>query len=285
MCGPSAQESELQESQAKFYNQLTAQDTQQYGTEQGILSQLTSTYAPILQAGPNQYGFSSAEDVTLNSEATEGVAQNYAAAKTALADTNAASGGGNSYLPSGVQEGEMASLDSSAAAQRSSEQLQIKQAGYDQGYKQFTAATSALEGAGSLANPTAYSNSATSAGSAEEDTNKAISAENTAWMAPLTAAVGGAAGAASGAWVNNLTKTCWVAAELYGSWGDPRVREVRHWIFQVWAKESAIGSTVADFYSEHGERIAGWIRQWPILRRVFLPLFDTALRKARARKP
>jgi hypothetical protein len=204
MCGPTAAQDNLENSQAEFYSTLQKQDVQQYGNEEGILGQLQSAYSPLLAAGPNQYGFSNAEDTTLNSQATEGVAQNYAAAKKALAENQAASGGGNTYLPSGVQSSETASLDSSAAALRSSEQLQIKQAGYQQGYQNFTAATGALESAGELANPNAYASSANTAGSAEGTTANQIAQENTAWMAPLTAAAGGAAGAASGAYMNKL---------------------------------------------------------------------------------
>lgn len=201
MCGgPSAAQNDLQNSQAQFYQTLQQQDQTQFNEDQGILTQMQSVYAPILAAGPNQYGFSNAEDTDLNTEATEGVAANYAGASTALKEEQAAQGGGNSYLPSGVNAQEQESLDSGAAGTLSQEQQQIKQAGYQQGYQQFANATSALEGTASLLNPTGAANAATSAGSAEGTTANQIAQENESWMAPLGAAAGAVGGAALTKW-------------------------------------------------------------------------------------
>lgn len=202
MCGPDQAQTQLEQNQAEFYGQLRQQDQTLFGEDQGILTQLQSVYAPVLAAGPNQYGFSDAEDTLLNSQATEGVAQNYRAASTALKEEQAAEGGGNSYLPSGSHESAQAELNASAARTMSGEQLQIKQAGFDQGYKQFAQATTALEGASSLMNPAGTAAVANQAGSDENATSSAIASENSSWMAPLAGAVGAVGGAATAKFIH-----------------------------------------------------------------------------------
>jgi hypothetical protein len=197
MCGPDQAQVDLEQNQAQFYAQLRQQDQTLFGEDQGILQQLQSVYAPILAAGPNQYGHSDAEDTLLNSQATEGVARNYRAASTALKEEQAAEGGGNSYLPSGAHESAEAQLNAAAAGTLSDERMQIKQAGFDQGYKQFSQATTALEGASSLMNPAGTAAVANQAGSDENATSSAIAQENSSWMAPLAGAVGAIGGAAT----------------------------------------------------------------------------------------
>jgi hypothetical protein len=76
------------------------------------------------------------------------------------------------------------------------------------------------------------------------------------------------------------TKGCWIAAELYGGWFDPRTQDVRCWIFGEFAKTTP-GIVVCAVYVWCGERVAGWIHRWPVLRRVFLPIFNKALAKSR----
>jgi hypothetical protein len=197
MCGPSAAQEQLQSSQAQFYDQLRQQDSTQYGEDQAILTQMQSVYAPILAAGPDQFGFTQAESNDLNTQATEGVATNYANAGKALREEQASEGGGNSYLPSGVNEQEKEQLAESASGQQSTEQQQIRQAGYQQGYNKFVQASSALQGTAALLNPNGAANAANAAGSAEGTTAAQIAAENESWMAPLAGAVGAVGGAAT----------------------------------------------------------------------------------------
>src|SRR5579884_3939285 len=102
MCGPTSAQTELQSEQADFYRQMTQEYTTVFGEDQGILSSLTKTFEPILEAGPNQKGFSDAERNDLNSQAIEGTAKNYAAADRALKEDQAAEGGGDTVAPTGT---------------------------------------------------------------------------------------------------------------------------------------------------------------------------------------
>lgn len=189
MCASDTQ-TNLENEQASFYSTLQTQDTTEFGEDQGILNQIQSTYSPILAAGPNQYGFSTAETNDLNTQANEGVATDYANANKALQENNAAAGGGNTYLPSGVAEQQEGALDASAASQQATEQLQIQQAGYTQGQTNFNEATSALEGTAGLLNPDGTASVANTAGTAEGTTANQIVNENESWMAPLIGAAG-----------------------------------------------------------------------------------------------
>jgi len=96
------------------------------------------------------------------------------------------------------------------------------------------------------------------------------------------AAGASAAGAATSAAMGGGKGKCWIAAELYGGWNDPRTIDVRRWIFNDFI-QSWYGEIICNLYEWQGERVAGWIHRWPMLRRVFLPLFNKALNKARGR--
>ena len=189
MCASDAQNN-LQTEQMDFYKQLQQQDSQTFGEFQDILPQITAAYSPILAAGPSQNGFSTAETNDLNTQADEGTAQTYADANRALKEQQAARGGGNTYLPSGVDNAESESLLSDAAAKSASQKLQIKQAGYAQGNQNFRDATAALTGEQSILNPQGAASVANSGGSSAGTTANQITSENESWEAPLIGAAG-----------------------------------------------------------------------------------------------
>lgn len=192
MCGgASDQQKQLDQEQSDFYQEAMNQQTQVYGEDQQILNFMSNLYEPILAKGPNQQGFSQEENNALNTQATEGVAQNYKAASTAANEQAAALGGGDSYLPSGVTASMNAGIDEAAAGQRSSEQSQITQANYTQGYNQWLAAAEGLSGVSSQLSPTGYSGAATGAGTAASNTAAQIAQENNSWMNAALGAVGG----------------------------------------------------------------------------------------------
>jgi len=83
----------------------------------------------------------------------------------------------------------------------------------------------------------------------------------------------GAVGQIGGGWAGGGFKTpCWVAAELYGGWEDPRTHLVRNWIFGDFSK-SYFGRMMAKLYLRFGERLAAriktdWVSRW-IMQKVF----------------
>jgi hypothetical protein len=80
----------------------------------------------------------------------------------------------------------------------------------------------------------------------------------------------------------SVGKGCWVAAEIFGGWYEPRTVLVRTWLHEEFSQHR-FGRIVVALYMRFGERAAGAIRRYPFLRRVFLPVFNAALRKAQGR--
>jgi hypothetical protein len=178
--GASAQQQSIGNSQQNFYNTLSQDYGQQFASQNAILGSLTKALNPIISAGPNQFGFSNGETNSLNSQAIQGTGQQYNAAKQNLAAQQAASGGGNAVLPSGVQQQQTAGLATSAANQTSNQLLGIQQAGYQQGNQQFNQAVGQLGGVASQYNAAGFAGQATGAGSAASSTANQIAQENNA---------------------------------------------------------------------------------------------------------
>ena len=95
----------------------------------------------------------------------------------------------------------------------------------------------------------------------------------------LSAGSGIAAGAAQG-WAG---KPCWIAAELFGGWDDPRTILVRQWICGP-LQETVVGRILVKLYIRFGESMAKRIQTNKRLRRFFGMVFNEALAKARAWK-
>jgi hypothetical protein len=198
MSGPSATQLNLQQEQADFYQEGMQESTTAFGEQQALLSQMEAVYDPILAKGPNQEGFSTAEENNLNAQATEGTATNYAGAAKAVNEELASEGGGTNPLPTGGATQLKEEVAASAAAQQSGEENQIIQANYAQGYNEFEGATQALATASGELSPTSYESAATSAGSAAEQTANQINQEENSWEAPVLGAIGAIGGAAAG---------------------------------------------------------------------------------------
>lgn len=198
MCGASSQQNQVESEQNQFYEQAMQEQSAAYSEDQEILNQMKSIYTPILQAGPNQKGFSQEEDNTLNATAVEGTAENYEQAAKAVGEQTAAEGGGDTPITSGGNTELKAQTAAASAQQESSEENQIEEADYSQGYNEWQNAATGLATVAGQLNPTAYENAATSAGSATSTTANEIAQENNSW---INAAIG-AAGSIGGAVVS-----------------------------------------------------------------------------------
>lgn len=199
MCGATAAQTTLQDEQMDFYQTMTDNYKTAFAEDQGILNAVTASMAPIIAAGVNQEGFSGAEKTTLDTQADEGVATNYAQAKTALQQSLAATGGTSSAeMSSGPAAQLQEELVSSAAGQRSTEQSQITQADYDTGRSNYFNAVQEEENAAGLLNPAGYSGAATNAGSAAGTTANQIASENDSVFSSVMGALGGVASKAAG---------------------------------------------------------------------------------------
>lgn len=188
MCGASDEQKQMQQEQLDFYKQAEDESRATFGEQQGILSQLQDVYKPILQRGPNAKGFSDAQRNDLNATVVDGTARNYGQAARAV-NRNIAAQGGAPGMTTGAQMQLKSEVGDAAAEQESSEQSQVLQSDYAQGYNEFQQATNALSEASGQLSPTSYLNAATSAGTAASDTADRIAQENDSW---LNAAIGAA---------------------------------------------------------------------------------------------
>lgn len=199
--GASSDQKALEKSQADFYNTLKAQQTAAFGQQQALFSAIRNIYDPIIAAGPNQYGFSDAEDKALRTQATEGTAANYRAAEAATSQALAARGGGNTFLPSGAEADIHARVAGAAAGQESAENLGITQKGYEEGYQAFRDATATEMGVATGYNPLGYAGAATNAGSSAFNMATEIQKANAA--ASPWGTIGGIIGGGLSAFLGN----------------------------------------------------------------------------------
>ena len=61
---------------------------------------------------------------------------------------------------------------------------------------------------------------------------------------------------------------CWVAKELFGSWEDDRVHAVRYFFINIAPK------WMLEAYRKHGQKVAEFISNKPILKAMLRPLFE-----------
>lgn len=196
MCGPSADQTTVQDDQMDLARQVMAQNTTVFGESQGILNSLNAAYDPILKAGASQTGFTDAENTSLNTEATEQTASNFAMAKKAMQENGAAQGGGNTFIPSGGAKSNEEALDATGAQTQSQLQNTILQNNYTTGRANFNTAAGVLGGEASTLNPVGTAGVATGAGADAATTANTIAQQSQSAWTSVLGAIGGVAGAA-----------------------------------------------------------------------------------------
>lgn len=172
MCGPSGQQKQLAGEQSSFFNDLMSSYQQNFGEQQAVLSSLTNALQPILQGGPNQMGFSAAENAALTGGAINTSAANARNAQVAAAS----SAGGNTGVTTGGQKQLQAGIASAAGVGLSGEENQINLANAQQGRQNYFAAEQGLAGVAQLQNPVPYAGAANTAGG--QSFNEATNIQN-----------------------------------------------------------------------------------------------------------
>ena len=166
MCGPSQAQQNLENQEASFSATLQQDYAQTFAANQEILSTLNSVLQPIVQAGPNQQGFSAQENSALNSQAINSTAQGYQQTAGALGRQENAAGGGTSFLPSGVNAQINAGVASAAQNTLSNEELGITEANYATGRQNWQNALAGEESVAAGQNPLGYAGATTNSNTA-----------------------------------------------------------------------------------------------------------------------
>jgi hypothetical protein len=105
------------------------------------------------------------------------------------------------------------------------------------------------------------------------DYTSAENAQDQMWAQLGSAAMTGAGAGLGGAF-------CWVAAELYGGWDEPRTVLVRRWI-ETDLSRHATGRLLRAMYIRFGAKVAGHIRTHKLSRWIMAAIFNRALSSAR----
>jgi hypothetical protein len=282
MCGDTSQQDATYQQQQEFSQQMMNENTAVFGEQQSILTNLNNGFQQIIANGPSQTGYSADQLNTLETSATENVAANMTNASKALGEGQAAQGGGDTFIPSGVSQQQDEQLAATGATTDATLRNQILTSDYTQGNTNYNNAVNGALGVAQQLNPTSYAGEVNTANSGQASEANAISASA---MSPFTAvmgALGGVAGAAATYLKPVPAAPCWIAAEIFGGWYEPRTVLVREWLVGDFSR-SAIGAVVLKLYMRFGERIAAGIRKHVSLRRIFTPIFNLALRKAQAK--
>jgi len=206
--GASSAETNLANQQSSFYSTLQNDYKTQFTNQNNILNALNKSLSPIINAGVGQYGFSNAEDAAMRNQSTSGTASAYKSAKQATGEAQAAQGGGDTFIGSGVKAQTNAQLANSAASTEANQQLGITQQGYQQGRQNYFGAVGQEQGVASAYNPSGYANAADSAGNSAFSSASTVSQQNNA-ASPLGMVgglVGGAASSIMGG-IGNLDTT------------------------------------------------------------------------------
>lgn len=276
MCGATGAQKASQANEVKVSDLLRTDMQLVFGKNQGLLDTLTKSLSPTVQSGPNQYGFSPTEDAARRTQATEQFAAAGANATNSVRNSVAAQGGMN--LPSGSEAAIESSLAQNEANQQANAQLNVTEQGYEAGRQNYFQSVSDLASApGQLENPATQAGSAAmgAAGQQMQGATDIANAQN-AWMAPVAGMIGAVGGAALG----KPPAPCWVAAEVFGGWYEPRTILVREYLTTIFTK-SLFGHVVMALYTRFGPTWATWVRKSKLARGIATSLMSRALRNAR----
>jgi hypothetical protein len=188
--------------QQDFFNTLQKDYGTQFANQSNILQSLQNSLAPTVAAGPNQFGYNTAQTNALNSTAIQGSANANRQAQQQLQNQQAIAGGGNEYLPSGVNAQNNATVASNSANNLSNNLLNIQNAGYQQGNQNYNNALAGMGGVANQYNPSSYAGQITNAGNAAYNDAQSIQKQNDA--ASPWSSVGGLLGGVAGAFLGPM---------------------------------------------------------------------------------
>jgi hypothetical protein len=146
MCGPTSTQTKLEGSEQQFMQELMSNYSTNFGEQQQVLNHLNSVLSPILQAGPNQTGFSPSETAALNTQAIDTTGAGAANTERAIANETAGRNDSGNLAEAGNVAALKAGAASAAEGQLSNEELGITEANYATGRSNFNNAVSAEEG-------------------------------------------------------------------------------------------------------------------------------------------
>ncbi len=220
MGGPSKATQEQQsvdlqssEQQQAFNTQLMSLFTQQFSSQQSVLSFLTSTVMPMMTNAAAGQGYTTDQLAAMRTSATDTNAQQFQNAQAALNNqVSQASGGSKLTGVSGaVAESDAALLNAEAQTQSAS-QNQITEANAQQALTNFWNGANVLSGASAQMNPLGYASVATGgsgaiaslSGSQASLQNSITNANNSSFLGSIEKGFGASLGGTIGGGASNF---------------------------------------------------------------------------------
>lgn len=146
MCGPSSQEISLQRDSANFSSMLQQNYGTLFGKQLDVLNSINKSLSPVLSAGPNQRGFSSAERAALDTAAINNAGAANRAAQQAARTYGAGQGGGaTSGVTSGIDKQIQSAIASQSAEALGSQENKIEQADFATGRENYWRAQGGMD--------------------------------------------------------------------------------------------------------------------------------------------
>lgn len=235
------------------YNPAT--NTYSGGSESAALNPASENTTGLTGSYANEYG--------TQANTTAQGAKN--AVSTSLAEGNSR---GQGIVPIGYQADQARQAYQTQAGQNATNYATDFGAQHQEAVNAYNTAN------GLLANTqTQNQNSATANNAGAAGTNTSLYGTASQQTPTALGTVLGTAGTLAGAAGNAF---CWIAAEIFGGWHEPRTIAVREWLMQNFADHWLLS-----LYRKYGERTAKAIRRHRSLRWIFTGLCSLALRQAR----
>jgi len=95
-----------------------------------------------------------------------------------------------------------------------------------------------------------------------------------------SAAIAGGSGHGTDGGAPGHSKHCLIAEVIHGV-DTPRTQLVRARLTECYERREPWSLVVVPLYRRFGQRIAAFLRSWPVFKNVFRPLFDLGVRRAR----
>jgi hypothetical protein len=202
VCGPSNQEQQIAGSEQQFMKTLQANYSTNFAEQQQVLNHLNGVLAPILQAGPNQTGFSPSERAALNTQAIDTTGAASANAQRAIGNETAGRSDSGNVGEAGNVAALKASAASAGAGQLSNEELGITEADYATGRSNFNSAVGAEEGVAGQFNPVGSAGAANAANQSAFGEASKITQEQNQMASDIAGGITSLAGGAMGGFAN-----------------------------------------------------------------------------------
>lgn len=193
-CGPSSGLKALSATTKAITTSAQAEASTIFGDASTVFNNLIGGLQSIVNGGPSQAGFSTAELNAKNAAAVQAGATMERNLGGAAAASAAAIGGGNAVTPAGGTEASVLAAKTAAASQTAATENQIQTEDYEQGNKNYEAAVGQEMGLTQVFNPATQSEGEVNSAVKNQATVQTEMDKQQNWWQPMvTAAIGGAA--------------------------------------------------------------------------------------------